>query len=98
MAILSGIVGLVASQSAAEGALPTLLAATAPDADPGGYYGPKDMMELKGPPVPARVAKPAQDDSVARRLWSVSEDLTGVRFGRGLPAQAEIRIGAPLSR
>jgi len=81
MAIVSGVVGLVASQSAAEGALPTLLAATAPEARPGGYYGPKDMMELKGPPVPARVAKPAQDEAAARRLWSVSEDLTGVRFG-----------------
>ena len=81
MAILSGVVGLVASQSAADGALPTLLAATSPNVTPGGYYGPRDMMELKGPPVPARVARGAKDDAVAKRLWTVSEGLTGVSFG-----------------
>ena len=81
MAILSGVIGLVASQSAADGALPTLLAATSPTATPGGYYGPKHMIELKGPPVPARVARAAKDNAAAKRLWTVSEALTAVSYG-----------------
>ena len=34
----------------ADGALPTLYAATSPDAKGGGYYGPSRMFELVGPP------------------------------------------------
>jgi NAD(P)-dependent dehydrogenase (short-subunit alcohol dehydrogenase family) len=68
------------SQSAAEGALPTLFAATAPDARPAGYYGPQQGLELKGPVGPARIGRQAQDREVARRLWEVSEQLTGVHW------------------
>ena len=68
------------SQDAAGGALPTLYAATSPDAKGGGYYGPTGMMELKGPPGAARISVKAKDETVARRLWEVSEELTGVRF------------------
>jgi NAD(P)-dependent dehydrogenase (short-subunit alcohol dehydrogenase family) len=68
----------VMSQSPAQGALPQLFAATAPDAASGGYYGPKDLFELIGPPAPARIAKQAKDGGVAARLWTVSEQLTGV--------------------
>jgi NAD(P)-dependent dehydrogenase (short-subunit alcohol dehydrogenase family) len=81
MALMSRTLGRAISQSAADGALATLLAATAPDATPGGYYGPAHVMEMKGPPVPARVSKAARDAATAARLWSVSEELTGVRFG-----------------
>ncbi|MGY3123053.1 NAD(P)-dependent dehydrogenase (short-subunit alcohol dehydrogenase family) [Bradyrhizobium sp. S3.14.4] len=42
------------SHSAAEGALPTLFAATSPAAEPGGYCGPNWFYELKGPPAPAK--------------------------------------------
>ncbi len=70
-----------ASQSAADGALPQLFAATSPDAQPGGYYGPGRRFELVGPPGPARISAAAQDQDAARRLWEVSEGLTGVRFG-----------------
>jgi len=69
------------SQSAAEGALPTLFAATSPQAVGGGYYGPGGFLELTGPPKVARVAGRALDTGVARRLWEVSEALTGVGFG-----------------
>jgi NAD(P)-dependent dehydrogenase (short-subunit alcohol dehydrogenase family) len=41
------------SHSAADGALPTLFAATSPQAEPAGYYGPNRFYELKGPPAPA---------------------------------------------
>ena len=65
------------SQSAAQGALPTLLAATDPQAQPGAYYGPGGFNELKGLPRLARVAAAAQDLDAASRLWAVSEALTG---------------------
>jgi NAD(P)-dependent dehydrogenase (short-subunit alcohol dehydrogenase family) len=81
MARISGVLGRLISQSAADGALPTLYAATSPDAVGGGYYGPSRMYEMKGPPKRARVAKQARDTAAAARLWEVSEDLTGVRFG-----------------
>jgi NAD(P)-dependent dehydrogenase (short-subunit alcohol dehydrogenase family) len=68
------------SQSAAEGALPTLFAATSPEAKPAGYYGPNGFYELKGPPVPAKVMPQAKDAAVAARLWDVSAALTGVSF------------------
>ena len=74
-------VGGLFSQSAADGALPTLYAATAPGVRPAGYYGPTGALEVKGPPGPARISKPAQDRAVAAALWSASEALTGVRFG-----------------
>src|SRR6266851_1313695 len=68
------------SHSAAEGALPTLFAATSPRAEPGGYYGPNWFYELKGPPVPAKIMPRAKDPAVAARLWDVSVALTGVSF------------------
>ncbi len=72
----------LASQSAAAGALPTLFASTSPTAKPGGYYGPQGFFELKGAVGDARVGKAAQDGAVADRLWTVSEQLTGVQWPR----------------
>jgi NAD(P)-dependent dehydrogenase (short-subunit alcohol dehydrogenase family) len=77
---LGKILGPFASQSAAEGALPTLFAATSPEAQPGAYYGPNWFYELKGPPVPAKIMPRAKDAAVAARLWDVSAALTGVFF------------------
>jgi NAD(P)-dependent dehydrogenase (short-subunit alcohol dehydrogenase family) len=68
------------SQSAAEGALPTLFAATSPQAKSSGYYGPNGFYELKGPPVPAKIMPRAKDVAAAARLWDVSAELTGVSF------------------
>ena len=63
-----------------QGALPTLYAATAGDVEPGGYYGPDGMGELRG--YPTRVASSAEstDETVAAKLWQVSEGLAGVEF------------------
>jgi NAD(P)-dependent dehydrogenase (short-subunit alcohol dehydrogenase family) len=80
---ISVVVSPFLSQSAASGALPLLFAATAPGAAPGGYYGPDGMFETAGAPGPAKVPKRALDEWVCRRLWAVSEDLTGVRFPMG---------------
>jgi NAD(P)-dependent dehydrogenase (short-subunit alcohol dehydrogenase family) len=68
------------SHSAAEGALPTLFAATSPEAKAAGYYGPNWFYELKGPPVPAKIMPQANNATVAARLWDVSAALTGVSF------------------
>lgn len=69
------------SQTAADGALPTLYAATAPEAaGGGGYYGSQGLFEMKGPPGPAEIRPQALDRDVAGKLWEASESLTGVSF------------------
>lgn len=68
------------SQSAEGGAQPALLAATAADAAAGSYYGPRGMMEFKGSPGPAKTAPLARDAGLARRLWTLSEQLVGLSF------------------
>ncbi|MEL6062217.1 MULTISPECIES: oxidoreductase [unclassified Methylobacterium] len=67
----------VIGQSAADGALPLLFAATAPEAEGGAYYGPDGIWELRGHPTRADIAPQAQDKAAAERLWSLSETLTG---------------------
>ncbi|MDA9548954.1 short-chain dehydrogenase [Bradyrhizobium sp. CCBAU 45321] len=67
-------------QSPAQGALPTLFAATSPLAEPGGYYGPDRLGETRGVPAAARVPRQAKDAAASARLWELSEKLTGVRF------------------
>jgi NAD(P)-dependent dehydrogenase (short-subunit alcohol dehydrogenase family) len=82
MARISGaLIAPLMSQTAAAGALPTLLAATGPQVQKGGYYGPSGLFELTGPPKAARIAKQAKDQAAASRLWTVSEQLTGATFG-----------------
>jgi len=68
------------SHSAAAGALPTLFAATSPEARASGYYGPNGFYELKGSPAPARIMPQASDVTVAARLWDVSAKLTGANW------------------
>ena len=76
-----GVFERIAGHSAAEGALPTLMAATALSVAPGGYYGPQGWQDLKGPPGLAAIRPQALDVGVADKLWTASEQLTGVRFG-----------------
>jgi len=70
------------SHSAAAGALPTLFAATSPDARAAGYYGPRGFQELNGPPAPARIMPQASDAAAAAKLWDVSAALTGASFDK----------------
>jgi NAD(P)-dependent dehydrogenase (short-subunit alcohol dehydrogenase family) len=64
-----------------DGALPTLYAAVAPEARGGGYYGPQGFQEMRGGDVgEAKVASQALDQAAAARLWSVCEELSGVRM------------------
>jgi NAD(P)-dependent dehydrogenase (short-subunit alcohol dehydrogenase family) len=68
------------------GALPTLFAAAAPEVRGGDYIGPDGFMEVRGYPVKVKSNKRSHDTEVARRLWEVSEQLTGVRFAGALGA------------
>jgi NAD(P)-dependent dehydrogenase (short-subunit alcohol dehydrogenase family) len=80
VSLLSRSVGRLISQSAADGALPALFAAASADAQPGGFYGPGGLFGLTGLPVAVNASKRAHDMEVARRLWQVSESLTGVQW------------------
>jgi NAD(P)-dependent dehydrogenase (short-subunit alcohol dehydrogenase family) len=64
----------------AQGALPTLRAATAPDVRGGDYYGPHGFKELRGYPVRVGTSDAARNADDAARLWRVSEELTGVHY------------------
>jgi NAD(P)-dependent dehydrogenase (short-subunit alcohol dehydrogenase family) len=68
------------NQSAAMGALPVLRAATDPGVVGGQYYGPRRLFETRGEPELARSSARSRDESVRRRLWSVSEELTKVTY------------------
>lgn len=67
-------------QPAAQGALPTLYAATSPEAKGGNYYGPDKLGETRGAPALAKVPTQAEDRASSERLWRVSEQLTRVSF------------------
>ncbi len=67
-------------QTAAQGAVPTLYAATAPEAQGGAYYGPTGPNEMAGPLGLATVPPLASDAAAAARLWTITEEITGTRF------------------
>lgn len=68
------------AQSDAQGALPILYAATAPEIRGGRFYGCDGFREMRGYPVEVRAETQAYDESLAAKLWEVSEQLTGVSF------------------
>jgi NAD(P)-dependent dehydrogenase (short-subunit alcohol dehydrogenase family) len=70
----------VIAQSADMGALPTLMAATEPGLEGGTFIGPDGPGEQRGYPQVVGMSARARDEDVARRLWEVSEERTGVRF------------------
>ncbi len=77
-----------AAQSADMGALSLLYAATYPDLEGGSFVGPDGIGEFRGHPRIVSPNRAARDADVAARLWSVSEQLTGVHFDLGAPAPA----------
>ena len=68
------------THSAANGAVPTLEAALAPTAIGGQYYGPQGFLEMSGPSGIASMAKHAQDIKTSKKLWQISEQLTGASY------------------
>jgi hypothetical protein len=79
MDMLSSVGNRVIAQDAAGGALPTLYAAVA-DIPGNSFAGPGGFMEQRGAPKLVGRSPAAEDARVAERLWTVSEQLTGVRF------------------
>jgi Dehydrogenases with different specificities (related to short-chain alcohol dehydrogenases) len=65
----------------AEGALPTLYAATSSAVTGGGYYGPQGFQEMCGDEIgDAKIAPQAKDPAAAAKLWGICEELSGVSF------------------
>ncbi|HEX3831316.1 MAG TPA: oxidoreductase [Solirubrobacteraceae bacterium] len=87
------IIGSVGNRLLAQdengGSLPTLYAAVA-DVPGNSFAGPSGFMEQRGAPKLVGRSRAAQDSGVARRLWDVSEQLTGVRFPLGVGAAAAV--------
>lgn len=77
---LKAVLGPVLFQSPAMGALPTLRAATDPAVQGGQYYGPAGFLEQRGRPKLVESSAQSHDEESQRRLWAVSEELTGVSF------------------
>lgn len=67
-------------QPSAQGALPTLYAATSPEAKGGVYYGPNKMIETRGFPAIAKIPAQAKDVDVSLKLWETSQALTKFEF------------------
>jgi len=68
------------AQTPAMGALPTLRAAIDSTAAGGDFFGPKGLFEMRGTPEKVGTTTAARNEADARRLWAVSEELTGVSF------------------
>jgi NAD(P)-dependent dehydrogenase (short-subunit alcohol dehydrogenase family) len=77
--LMMAVTNKLMAQSEDMGALPVLYAATQ-NLPGGSYTGPDGRGELKGHPAPAVLSDNARDPKRARRLWEVSETLTGVSF------------------
>lgn len=78
--MVMAISNVIMAQDAKRGALPTLYAATSPEAQGGEYYGPDGLFEMRGYPKRVEATPAANDEAAAKRLWQMSEELTGVRF------------------
>jgi NAD(P)-dependent dehydrogenase (short-subunit alcohol dehydrogenase family) len=89
MDLFSAIGNRLFAQDEDGGALPTLYAAVA-DIPGNSFAGPRGFMEQRGAPQLVGRSAAAKDMDVARRLWDISEDLTGVRFPLGTLAAAQL--------
>jgi NAD(P)-dependent dehydrogenase (short-subunit alcohol dehydrogenase family) len=87
MDLVSVVGNRLLAQDANGGALPTLYAAVA-DIPGNSFAGPGGFMEQRGAPKLVERSNAAKNTDVARRLWDVSEQLTGVRFPLGATAAA----------
>ncbi|OFV86987.1 MAG: short-chain dehydrogenase [Acidobacteria bacterium RBG_16_68_9] len=76
----AGLMNRLFAQSAAMGALPILYAVTVSDVRGGDYIGPDGIGEMRGFPKRVRSSARSYNREAARRLWEISEALTGVRY------------------
>lgn len=68
------------AQSAKQGALPIVCAATFPGLPSGSYLGPDGFLEMRGYPKLTRASSAAYDQELAEKLWEISSELTGVAW------------------
>ena len=78
------------AQSAAMGAMPTVMAAVADGLAGGEYIGPGGLKAMRGAPAVGRSNARSHDPELARALWEASERLTGVRFAVGREAEVAL--------
>ncbi len=76
----AGVLLRVAGQDEVRGALPGVYAATMPGVEGGSYWGPDGVLEMRGAPKRAVVARQAMVREDWARLWAMSEGLTGVVY------------------
>ena len=69
------------AQSQAMGALPILYAATSLEIKGGEYVGPDGFLGQRGYPFKGFSSQRSHDETTARLLWEVSEELSGVKYG-----------------
>jgi len=77
---LMKVANSVVGQSPQKGALPLLYASVAPDVQGGDYYGPDGFMNMRGAPERQSSSQAPYDEGDAKRLWKISEELTGVEY------------------
>ena len=78
-----GIVGIISSiigQKAEKGVLPTLRAATDPNAISGDYFGPDGFREMRGHPIKVKSNSMSLNAQKAEQLWTLSQKLTGIQY------------------
>jgi len=71
---------ILVTQSSSMGALPSLRAAVDPEVKGCDYFGPAGKGERKGYPVKVKSNSASHNEDDARRLWKISEELTGVKY------------------
>jgi len=79
------VTNLVFAQSDEMGALPSLYAATVPDMPAGGFVGPSGPGEMRGHPKLVDSTRASRSEADAKRLWEISEELTGVAYPASSP-------------
>jgi NAD(P)-dependent dehydrogenase (short-subunit alcohol dehydrogenase family) len=80
------ITNVLVAQKADRGVLPQLYAATAPGIRGGQFFGPGGFQEMRGDPIEVQAVPEAHDPEIGRRLWVLSEELTGVTYRLPVPA------------
>jgi NAD(P)-dependent dehydrogenase (short-subunit alcohol dehydrogenase family) len=77
---LAAFIGNIIAQKVDMGTLPTLRAAIDENAKSGDYFGPKGFMEMRGYPIVVPSNKMSKNTANAKRLWEMSEAMTGVQY------------------
>lgn len=80
IALVQYTIGPLLCHDPDKAAMPTVMAALAPDAQGGEYFGPQGFLEMKGKPGRATQSDYAQNQAAAEKLWQVSEQLTECTF------------------